>query len=82
MSETNKAVVLRFGKFMGLKGPGLFWIIPVVDTVTEQTLAYTTNSNRLATHNGNAVTLDSAGNTTADVEEDVSFVYDDHNRMV
>jgi regulator of protease activity HflC (stomatin/prohibitin superfamily) len=34
-NQWDKAVVLRFGKFRGLYGPGLFWIIPVVDTVTE-----------------------------------------------
>ena len=34
-NQWEKAVVLRFGKFHGLKGPGLFWIIPVVDTVPE-----------------------------------------------
>ena len=32
-NQWEKAVVLRFGKFRGLRGPGLFWIIPVVDTV-------------------------------------------------
>lgn len=37
---------------------------------------------RLATHNGNTVTLDAAGNTTADPTLNVSFVYDDHNRIV
>jgi RHS repeat-associated protein len=36
----------------------------------------------LATHNGNTVTLDAAGNTTADIAENLSFTYDDHNRMV
>jgi regulator of protease activity HflC (stomatin/prohibitin superfamily) len=25
--------VLRFGKFRGLRGPGLFWIVPVVDNI-------------------------------------------------
>jgi regulator of protease activity HflC (stomatin/prohibitin superfamily) len=34
-SQWEKAVVLRFGKFRGLYGPGLFWIIPVVDTIPE-----------------------------------------------
>jgi regulator of protease activity HflC (stomatin/prohibitin superfamily) len=34
-NQWEKAVVLRFGKFRGLKGPGIFWIIPIVDTVTE-----------------------------------------------
>jgi regulator of protease activity HflC (stomatin/prohibitin superfamily) len=30
-SQWEKVVVLRFGKFNGLKGPGLFWVIPIVD---------------------------------------------------
>jgi len=30
--QWEKAVVLRLGKFQGLRGPGLFWIIPVVDS--------------------------------------------------
>lgn len=32
-SQWEKAVVLRLGKFIGLKGPGMFWIIPIIDTV-------------------------------------------------
>lgn len=32
-SQWEKAIVLRLGKFRGLKGPGLFWIVPIVDTV-------------------------------------------------
>jgi regulator of protease activity HflC (stomatin/prohibitin superfamily) len=32
-SQWEKAVVLRLGKFHGLRGPGLFWIIPIVDWV-------------------------------------------------
>jgi regulator of protease activity HflC (stomatin/prohibitin superfamily) len=32
-SQWEKVIVLRLGKFKGLKGPGLFWIIPIVDTV-------------------------------------------------
>ena len=32
-SQWEKAVVLRFGKIHGLKGPGVFWIIPIVDTI-------------------------------------------------
>ncbi|MGB9593026.1 MAG: slipin family protein [Anaerolineae bacterium] len=31
--QWEKAVVLRLGRFRGLKGPGLFWIIPIVDSV-------------------------------------------------
>lgn len=34
-NQWEKAVVLRFGKFLGLKGPGLFWIIPIVDNVAD-----------------------------------------------
>jgi regulator of protease activity HflC (stomatin/prohibitin superfamily) len=32
-SQWEKAVVLRFGKIHGLKGPGFFLIIPIVDTI-------------------------------------------------
>jgi regulator of protease activity HflC (stomatin/prohibitin superfamily) len=32
-SQWEKAVILRFGKFHGLRGPGVFWIVPVVDTI-------------------------------------------------
>jgi len=32
-AQWEKAVVLRFGKFHGLKGPGLFWVVPIMDTV-------------------------------------------------
>lgn len=32
--QWERAVVLRFGKFQGLKGPGLFPIVPVVDVVS------------------------------------------------
>ena len=32
--QWEKAVVLRLGKIHGLKGPGLFWIIPIIDSVT------------------------------------------------
>ena len=32
-SEWEKAVVLRAGKFMGLRGPGVFWLVPVLDSI-------------------------------------------------
>jgi regulator of protease activity HflC (stomatin/prohibitin superfamily) len=32
-SQWEKAIVLRLGKFQGLKGPGMFWIIPLIETV-------------------------------------------------
>ena len=31
--QWERAVVLRLGRFVGLKGPGLFWIIPFIDVV-------------------------------------------------
>ncbi len=31
--QWDRAVVLRLGRFRGLEGPGLFFIIPIVDTV-------------------------------------------------
>lgn len=32
--QWERAVVLRLGKFIGLRGPGLFWIIPFVDNIS------------------------------------------------
>ena len=31
--QWEKAVVLRVGRFRGLRGPGIFWIVPVVDRI-------------------------------------------------
>ena len=31
--QWEKAAILRFGRFHGLRGPGIFWIIPLVDTI-------------------------------------------------
>jgi regulator of protease activity HflC (stomatin/prohibitin superfamily) len=30
--QWEKAVVLRLGRFHGLRGPGMFWIFPIIDT--------------------------------------------------
>jgi regulator of protease activity HflC (stomatin/prohibitin superfamily) len=30
--QWEKAVVLRMGKFHGLRGPGFFWMVPIIDT--------------------------------------------------
>ena len=32
--QWERAVVLRLGKYTGLRGPGLFWIWPYVETVS------------------------------------------------
>jgi len=34
VDQWEKAVVLRFGRFRGLRGPGLFMVIPVVDVIS------------------------------------------------
>jgi regulator of protease activity HflC (stomatin/prohibitin superfamily) len=31
--QWEKAIVLRFGRFSELKGPGLFWIVPIMDSI-------------------------------------------------
>jgi len=41
--QWERAIVLRFGRFVGLRGPGLFWIVPFVDrvssTIDQRTIA-------------------------------------------
>ncbi|HLO15946.1 MAG TPA: slipin family protein [Anaerolineales bacterium] len=32
-SQWEKAVVLRLGNFHGLRGPGVFWMIPIIDSI-------------------------------------------------
>jgi regulator of protease activity HflC (stomatin/prohibitin superfamily) len=32
--QWERAVVLRLGRYTGLKGPGLFWVVPLIDKVT------------------------------------------------
>jgi regulator of protease activity HflC (stomatin/prohibitin superfamily) len=32
--QWERAIVLRLGRYHGMQGPGVFWIIPFVDTVT------------------------------------------------
>jgi regulator of protease activity HflC (stomatin/prohibitin superfamily) len=33
--QWERAVILRFGKYVGLRGPGIFWIIPFIDSVSD-----------------------------------------------
>src|ERR1039457_906170 len=33
-SQWERAIVLRLGKYIGMRGPGLFWIVPFVDSVS------------------------------------------------
>jgi regulator of protease activity HflC (stomatin/prohibitin superfamily) len=32
--QWERAVVLRLGRFVGLRGPGLFWVVPLVDRIS------------------------------------------------
>lgn len=32
-NQWEKAVILRFGRFHGLRGPGVFWILPIIDSI-------------------------------------------------
>ncbi len=32
--QWEKAVVLRLGNFRGLRGPGMFWMVPIIDSTT------------------------------------------------
>ncbi len=32
--QWEKAVMLRFGKFRGLRGPGMFWMVPIMDSAS------------------------------------------------
>src|SRR6266571_1200923 len=33
--QWEKGVVLRLGRFVGLRGPGLFFVVPLLDTVSQ-----------------------------------------------
>jgi regulator of protease activity HflC (stomatin/prohibitin superfamily) len=32
--QWEKAIVLRLGKYVAMKGPGLFWVVPLIDSVS------------------------------------------------
>ena len=32
--QWERAIVLRLGRFVGMRGPGLFWVVPFIDTVS------------------------------------------------
>jgi regulator of protease activity HflC (stomatin/prohibitin superfamily) len=33
-SQWERAIVLRLGKYVGMRGPGLFWVVPFIDRVS------------------------------------------------
>src|SRR5215470_15427861 len=32
-NQWERAVVLRLGRYTGLRGPGLFWVLPLIDRI-------------------------------------------------
>ena len=42
--QFQRGVVLRFGKFVATRGPGLFWIVPLIDSVTNVDLRVVTSA--------------------------------------
>jgi RHS repeat-associated protein len=78
-------------EFRVFRHNGVTWVLEAESPIVRVTntplsagsaLSYGGESNRMATHTGNTVSIDDAGNTTDDPTEDLSFVYDDHNRMI
>lgn len=59
-SQWEKAVVLRMGKFRGLRGPGFFTIIPIIDSVAKwiDHRVITTNFNAEQTLTADTVPVD------------------------
>jgi regulator of protease activity HflC (stomatin/prohibitin superfamily) len=59
-SQWEKAVVLRMGKFLGLRGPGAFLIIPIVDSIAKWVdhRVITTNFNAEQTLTADTVPVD------------------------
>ena len=52
--QWEKAVVLKLGRYDGIRGPGLFWIVPLIDSVSswiDQRVITCSNSKR-QTRNG------------------------------
>ena len=37
--QWERAIVLRMGRFIGLRGPGLFWVVPFVDRVSSGSIS-------------------------------------------
>lgn len=59
-SQWEKAVVLRMGKFRGLRGPGAFFIIPIIDSIAKwiDHRVITTNFNAEQTLTSDTVPVD------------------------
>jgi regulator of protease activity HflC (stomatin/prohibitin superfamily) len=42
--QYQRGVVLRFGRFVATRGPGLFWIVPLIDSVTKVDMRVVTSA--------------------------------------
>ena len=61
-NEWDRGVVLRMGKFHGIRGPGLFFIVPVIDRVRmidTRVLTYHIREQEVITRDNVPVTIDS-----------------------
>ncbi len=75
IKEYERAVIFRLGRFMGVKGPGLFLIIPLVDTLIKVDLRTTVidvSKQRLITKD----------NVTVDVDAVVYYRVQDPERAI
>nr|MDO8087306.1 SPFH domain-containing protein [Candidatus Sigynarchaeum springense]MDO8115929.1 SPFH domain-containing protein [Candidatus Sigynarchaeota archaeon] len=63
--EYERGVIFRLGRFAGVKGPGLFWIIPKIDKVVKVDL-------RLINYDARTIKVITKDNVRCDVD---SFVY-------
>jgi regulator of protease activity HflC (stomatin/prohibitin superfamily) len=61
-NQWEKAVVLRLGRFRGLRGPGLFWIIPIIDStptwIDHRVMVTPFNAEKTLTHDTVPVDVD------------------------
>ncbi|MHA1206469.1 MAG: SPFH domain-containing protein [Candidatus Hodarchaeales archaeon] len=62
IKEWERAPVLRLGRYQGLKGPGIFWIIPGIDKIpsiiSTRILTYSFRSEQSLTRDNVPVTID------------------------
>jgi regulator of protease activity HflC (stomatin/prohibitin superfamily) len=62
IKEWERAPVLRLGRYQGLKGPGIFWIIPGIDkipsVISTRILTYSFRSEQSLTRDNVPVTID------------------------
>lgn len=65
IKEYERVVVFRLGRYVGIKGPGLFWIIPKIDKIQKVDL-------RTVTYDARMIKVITKDNIRCDID---SFVY-------